>query len=199
MYPNLIKFVINSLGMTGILLAVAVALLPLPALALSSNSDEPIHIKADKAVLNESDGTALYEGDVVISQGGATMTADSVIIYSKDQALIKIVASGNPAQLSQKTDGDKPETQAFGQKITYLHEEGTVKIENQAKLIQGQNQFQGKIITFNSRTRIVSASGSGSSEDKDGRVELIIHPQKLPQKNSQENKPAQQNNAENGE
>jgi hypothetical protein len=46
--------------------------------------------------------------------------------------------------------------------------------------MQGPNQFQGNSITYNSKTRIVSATGSGQSGEKGSQVELIFHPQTTP-------------------
>jgi lipopolysaccharide export system protein LptA len=150
------------------------------AIALSGNNNEPIHIKADKAELNEANGTAIYQGDVLITQGATSLSAEKIIIFSKNQALTKIEASGSPAHLKQAADEENPETEAFGNLIVYLHEQGTIEITQNAKLVQGPNQFQGNSITYNSKTRVVSASGTGQNGEKDGRVELIFHPQSAP-------------------
>lgn len=157
---------------------VVLTLISAPLMALSGNNDDPIHIKADRAELDEAQGTAVYQGDVIVTQGSATLSADKITIYSKNQALVKIEAFGSPAHLIQRPDEKTPETQAFGNSIVYLHEQGVIEISDEAKLIQGPNQFQGNTIIYNSKTRVVSASGTPG--DKNGRVELIFHPQSAP-------------------
>ncbi|PIE43205.1 MAG: lipopolysaccharide transport periplasmic protein LptA [Gammaproteobacteria bacterium] len=147
-------------------------------LALSSNSDAPIHIKADSAELDEKKGVATYNGDVIIKQGSSTLEADTVIIYANDYGLIEINATGSPAHFQQKMADNKATTHAFGNKITYTHATETITLQKNARLEQGQNRFQGDVIKYHTRDRVVTATGSGQKDQPGGRVELIFHPKK---------------------
>ena len=49
--------------------ALLLLLAPLPGLGLDSDRDEPIHIEADRAMLDEKEGTSIYEGNVQLRQG----------------------------------------------------------------------------------------------------------------------------------
>ncbi|PID43942.1 MAG: lipopolysaccharide transport periplasmic protein LptA [Gammaproteobacteria bacterium] len=148
------------------------------ALAMSSTSDAPIHIKADKAKLDDQKGIATYKGDVIISQGTSTLEADTVIIYANDSGLIKIIATGSPAHFQQKMNDSTLTTHAFGDRITYTHAARTITLQKNARLEQGKNRFQGDVIEYNTESRVVTATGNGRRNTPGGRVELIFHPKK---------------------
>ena len=69
-----------------------------PAAALSTDSQQPIHIEADQAELDETRRVTVYKGSVVIVQGTMRIKADRVdFFYSEERALDKAVAMGKPA------------------------------------------------------------------------------------------------------
>lgn len=144
---------------------------------LTANSDEPIHIKADRAELDDIKGFARYTGDVLITQGASTLEAEKVTIYANREGLVRIEAVGKPAHYQQKMEQDKLATHAYGDTITYTHDTRTIRVQKNARLEQGKNSFQGDVIEYNTQSRVVTATGSGDKSEPGGRVELIFHPQ----------------------
>ncbi len=158
------------------LLSVLCLMLSTAAWALTADSNEPIHIEADKAELDDTKGFAKYTGDVRISQGTSTLEADIVTIHANNEGLIRIEATGDPAHFQQQMEQDQPATHAYGSNIVYTHATRTIRIQKNARLEQEKNSFQGDVIEYNTQNRIVTASGSGDKSEPGGRVELIFHP-----------------------
>src|SRR5690554_7907613 len=79
------------------LLLAGCCLLPAMASALPSDSEQPIHIQADTAELDDKKGTAIYRGDVVITQGTLKITGHTVtLVQGKDR---KSVVEGKRVDL----------------------------------------------------------------------------------------------------
>ena len=78
------------------------------ALALSSDSEQPINVEADRATLDDSRSVMTYEGSVIVTQGTIRILADRLDLhYDQQRRLEKAVASGNPARYRQLPDGSQ--------------------------------------------------------------------------------------------
>lgn len=57
----------------------------------------PVEVTAESLSVNQSDGSAVFEGDVDISQGDMRMTANKVNVYylADNSGIDKLVAEGN--------------------------------------------------------------------------------------------------------
>ena len=90
---------ISSSKVAGPILAVLVLLTSGSAAALPEDSDQPIHIRADTAEIDNQAETVIYRGSVQVDQGTLRVTADEMTIEYEDQKVIRIIAVGNPAKL----------------------------------------------------------------------------------------------------
>ncbi|MCZ7019093.1 LptA/OstA family protein, partial [Salmonella enterica] len=63
-----------------ILLGLGAALGSVSAWALPNDSQQPIHIQADDAQLDDKQGIATYKGDVIITQGSMKITGNTVTL-----------------------------------------------------------------------------------------------------------------------
>ena len=69
-----------------------------PALALSTDRDEPIEIEARSAEADNRKRVTIYRGDVVITQGTLRITGDTVWVhYDDDNTITKAISEGRPA------------------------------------------------------------------------------------------------------
>ena len=77
----------------------------LSPLLMASNDDaqQPIHIEADRADIDEPHGVMNYSGHVVLRQGSIEVLADSVVVYSKEGELQRIIAQGQPVHYRQQS------------------------------------------------------------------------------------------------
>jgi len=142
------------------------------AFALPGDSEQPIHITADRAQISERDGVATYTGNVQLDQGSLHVTADQLTIYTRDGAVIHITAEGRLAHFQQLPETDAPMVQANARTITYYTDEQKVVLEGEAELKQAEDSFRGEYIEYNIVDKVVNASGGEASS----RVEMVVYP-----------------------
>jgi len=153
-------------------------LLPLCAMALSSDKRQPIHIEADSVVINDTQGTAVYRGNVRYTQGSTHLEADEVTVYSADrQQVDKVIADGKPAMFRQRPDNQDQDLRGQAGHIEYFAGNERVILEKDAHLWQGKNEFSGSRIEYDTANQTVKALNSG---DETGRVQVIIQPRVSP-------------------
>lgn len=149
--------------------------IPLQAVALPSDRNQPIRIQADKANLDDRKGIAIYTGDVIITQGTIRLYGDKVTIY-RDQIgdIKKLIALGKPARYQEKTDPAKGIMRAYGLTIEYMAQREKIHLIKQAKVDQDGNIFTGDRIDYDLKTDLVNARAEDNSQS--GRVEMLIQP-----------------------
>lgn len=157
-------------------LALLVCCAAAPAYALTADKDKPINIEADQVDIDERNGVSTYTGKVTLIQGSLRMNADTVVVYTTERRLTKMVASGNPAHFRQRPDGATEDVHAQAKHVEYRALTGIVLLTDGAELRQGANSFAGARIEYDSASNVVRASGSSPGN---GRVKVIIQPATL--------------------
>ena len=148
-----------------------------PAFNLSSN--EPIHVSAQKARIDDVHDMAVYTGHVVVTQGQTRLTGDQVTIYRDKAGVSKIEATGSPARYHEPpSPPDNPATDARAATITYSRPQHLLTLTKDAEVKQRGNIFRGNVIRYDTRSKVVTASGS--SQANGSRVEMIIKPKNPP-------------------
>lgn len=154
----------------------AILILAGPAAAFDLDSDAPIRVSADAARLDDTEGTAVYSGDVELAQGATQLNAERVVLYRNQDGLSRIEASGDPARYRQPAGEGNVMTDARARNITWSAADNQLTFERQAVIEQGNNVFRGDIIQYDTVSRVVTAEGGTPSEDSSGRVEMVIQP-----------------------
>jgi lipopolysaccharide export system protein LptA len=68
----------------------------------SSNPDEPIEMTADKLTVSQTDGSARFDGNVVIAQGNIKIMAQLVVVtYLESGGIDQLSASGGVTVVTQ--------------------------------------------------------------------------------------------------
>jgi len=155
--------------LTGLLLAGS-------ASAFDLNSDQPIKVSADSARLDDTEGTAVYTGDVRLVQGEAYLNADRVILHRNEQGVSKVESWGTPAHYSQPARDGQKATDAWALEITWSADENVIVLKQQARIEQGSNEFRGDMIHYDTVRRVVTAEGGSTESGDSGRVEMVIQP-----------------------
>lgn len=130
--------------------------------ALASDRDQPIEIKADSAILDDTNGVATYRGNVSVLQGSLYISADEVEVVSEQNAVTRIVASSQspeerPATYQQQPDNSELVT-AKATRIIYMVEDEILKLEGSASLSQTDDlAFTGETIDYDLKKGIVNA------------------------------------------
>lgn len=156
-----------------ILLVVFFSMYVLPAHALQSDKNQPIHITSDTAHLDKSTGISIFLGHVVLTQGTSILNTDKLMIYSgKNNQLLKVVATGGNPTYQTITDPKKPPFTATAQEIQYLPPENKIILTGNAKAVQGPNTYSAPQIVYHIDKEMVVSAPS-----KTGRTTIVIAPQ----------------------
>ncbi len=156
-----------------------------PASAFDLDSNQPIKVSADSARLDDTEGTAVYTGDVELVQGQAYLTADRVVLHRNEQGVSNIESWGSPAHYYQPAREGEQATDAWALEITWSADNNVVTLEKQARIEQGDNQFRGEIIHYDTAQRVVTAEGGSNAGDSPGRVEMVIQPRNSSQSDNE--------------
>lgn len=156
-------------------LAAALLLLSQMGFALPDDTQQAIHVKANSALRNDKEGTTVYTGNVVITQGSLIITADKIVLLDQNGELQSVVATGKPATLKQTLENDGS-TEASAENITYNLGQKSVELTHNAHLNQNGSLINSERIIYDVSSQFINAEGSG---DGQSRVEMVI-PAKAP-------------------
>jgi lipopolysaccharide export system protein LptA len=163
-------------------LALSAALLALlghlpspPAVALDTDSEQPMFVEADAAELDEKQSISLYIGNVEVQQGSMRILADEVLVHHKaNRQPRKIIAIGNPVRYRQLLDDDPQEVRATALRMEYEADREEITLIDEAELIQGEDRFASDRIVYNRGTDRLTAGTSARGRQ---RVKIRIEPQ----------------------
>ena len=157
-------------------LALAVlSLIAAPILALPGDSDQPIHIEADRAERDGIQGVTRYEGSVDLVQGSLHILADSITVHTdSDNEVQEIVAVGNPARFEQQPKVDQEIVKGRAQMMRYLVAEERMRMSNDARLEQDGTIVSGNQINYDLIDDLVQVESDQKTEQS--RVKIVIPP-----------------------
>lgn len=129
-------------------------------------SSAPISIKSNELHADNDKKTAVFEGKVVARQADLTLYADRLVITYASQGgdLNRVEAFGNVRIVQGKR-------QAFGAHATYENKSGKIVLDGNPRVLQGDDEVTGEVITYYVDEQRSVVTGGGSS-----RVNAVIHP-----------------------
>lgn len=171
------KFKINKLS-RNIVLASALFTASLPALAVTGDTDQPIHIDSDQQSLDMQGNVVTFTGNVVVTQGTIKINADKVVVTRPggEQGKEIIDGYGNPATFYQMQDSGKP-VKGHASQMHYELEKDFVVLTGNAYLEQVDSNITGDKITY-----LVKEQKMQASSEKGKRVTTVLVPSQLQDK-----------------
>ncbi|MFC0200920.1 lipopolysaccharide transport periplasmic protein LptA [Paracoccus rhizosphaerae] len=130
---------------------------------MRADTSAPVEVSADNLTVDQSDGSALFTGNVVIGQGEMRLSADEVTVeYAAEgqERIRSLTAVGNVTLVSGEDAAEA------GQAV-YDVDAGSVVLTGDVLLTQGQNVLSGDRVTVD------LASGSAQVQ---GRVRSVLQP-----------------------
>ena len=114
------------------------------AWALKTDKNQPINVRSDHGDFksdpdNNSNGTGIYTGHVVITQGSITLTADKAVLHVVNNELDTADVTGNPATFQQKPDNGEM-MHGTAMEITYNASKNEIVLITDARLTQAVTQ-----------------------------------------------------------
>ena len=143
------------------------------ALALKSDSDQPVTIDSNTATYNDKKGISTYTGNVITIQGSLHIKSDKLVVFLTEGHIDKMVFTGKPTSFRQRPNIGKEEI--FGEGLTgeyYPDKDKLILIKN-AVVSQGNNRSASELITYDSKNSVIKA-GEHTSDSK--RVHSIFKP-----------------------
>ena len=154
-------------------LVLLLAVLPATAWGLASDRDQPIHIEADSASLDEKTGISVYKGNVLLHQGTLKLHAETMTVHSSGDKVSKIVLTGNPATFVQRPDDNDVDLHAeSGQMEYYATDERIILLEAARVWQVDGKEFRSDKIIYDISSNRINAGGSATGD----RVHIILQP-----------------------
>jgi lipopolysaccharide export system protein LptA len=147
---------------------------PAMGIGKSDDAEQPVHVEADTAELNERTGTGIYRGNVRITQGSMTLTADEVTFIAPDRELRKVIArsQGGKATFRRLTDGGD-ELFAEARRMEYEPDKERIILLGDAVLRTSANRVGAERIVYQLDRQVVDADDPQGK----GRVKMTLMPE----------------------
>lgn len=129
---------------------------------LRADPSQPVEVTADALDVDQTDGTAVFTGNVVVGQGEMRLSAREVlVVYKSDRSGIdRLIASGDVLLVNG------PDA-AEAQKADYTIDSGEIVMTGDVLLTQGPNALSGENLIVDLATGTARMTG---------RVKTILIP-----------------------
>jgi len=165
---------------TGTLVACVLIVLAAPALAEKADREKPINLEADRVSIDDAKQTALFEGNVLLTQGTMQIRGDRMEVRQDKEGFKFGTTWGDLAYFRQKRDGYDEYIEGWAERIEYDGRAETMQMFNRAQMKRGQDEVRGSYISYDARTEFFRVTGGGDrttqSGKPEGRVRAILQP-----------------------
>jgi lipopolysaccharide export system protein LptA len=113
---------------------------------LAQDTTLPVNVTAQSFSVNNADGTAVFSGDVVVTQGEMTLSAAEVrVAYTQDQTAIDRLFASGGVTIVNLADS------ARAREAVYTVATGVIVLTGDVALTQGPTALAGQKLTVNLR------------------------------------------------
>ena len=161
-----------------LLVAAALAMAP-PARAEKGDREKEIQVLADRLSADDTKKEAVYEGNVVITQGTMRITSAKIVVREDPEGYRKYVATGNPVTFRQKRDKVDDWIDGSAERAEFDDRTDQLRLFNGAKLKSSQGELTGDFISYDRGKEFFQVTGAAPGAPATGaRVKATIIPQK---------------------
>jgi len=147
------------------------------AAAEKADRDKPVNLEADRVTIDDSKKIAMFEGNVVLTQGTLQIRGDRMEVRQDKEGFRQGTTWGSPAHFRQKREGFDEHIEGWAERIEYDGRAESVQMFNRAQLKRGQDEVRGNYISYDSRSEFFQVTGAGSpAAESGGRVRAVIQP-----------------------
>lgn len=148
------------------------------ALAEKADREKPIHLEADRVTLDDAKQLAVFEGNVVLTQGTMVIRGRRMEVRQDNEGFKSGVTWGDLAYFRQKRDGVDEFIEGWAERIEYDGRADKVQMFNRASLKRGQDEVRGNYISYDSKTEFFQVVGgkNGAPGANGGRVRAVLQP-----------------------
>ncbi len=151
-----------------------------PAAAEKADREKPINLEADRVSIDDAKQTALFEGNVLLTQGTMQIRGDRMEVRQDKEGFKYGTTWGSLAYFRQKRDGYDEYIEGWAERIEYDGRAETLQMFNRAQMKRGQDEVRGNYISYDARTEFFRVTGGGDkaagSANPEGRVRAVLQP-----------------------
>jgi lipopolysaccharide export system protein LptA len=170
----------KRLNLVGHLLTLSLLLFASQVWSEKADREKPINIEADSAHMDDKTSTAVFEGNVVLTQGTLLIKADTLTVMQENDEFKQGIALGETAYFRQKREGYEDYIEGEARRIEFDALTDQLTMITNAKLWREGDEVQGNFIHYDAATETFTVKGAeqdNSSKDTlKGRVKAIIQP-----------------------
>jgi len=155
------------------------AALAAPAAAERADRDKPVNLEADKVTIDDSKQIALFEGNVVLTQGTLQIRGDRMQVRQDKDGFRHGTTWGSPAYFRQKREGYDEYIEGWAERIEYDGRAESMQMFSRAQLKRGQDEVRGNTISYDAKSEFFQVTGGGTdaATGAEGRVRAVFQPQ----------------------
>lgn len=151
-----------------------------PGFAEKADRDKPVNLEADRVAIDDAKQTALFEGNVVLTQGTLQIRGTRMEVHQDKEGFKYGTTWGNPAHFRQKREGYDEYIEGWADRIEYDGRAETMQMFTRAQLKRGQDEVRGHTISYDAKTEFFQVAGGGdraaTPNNPEGRVRAVIQP-----------------------
>ena len=144
-------------------------------------SQGDLRVQADHASatgLNFANSRWNFDGNVRINaEQRGNLRSDQAVVEFKDNHIARAIITGKPAEFEQKRANSNAVARGHADEILYDLNDGTVRLEDEAWLSDGQNEISGPLLVYNIREQHIQAvAAPNATAGSDQRVHIVVAP-----------------------
>ena len=147
------------------------------ALAEKGDRDKPTNIEANRMSADDARRMNIFEGNVVLTKGTITVTADRIVVRQDAEGYQLSTATGKPVRFKQRQDPKEGETEGKwvdgeALRVEINDREQKIELFENARVNRAGDEVTGSYIFVDQRSDFFSVKGSAPGE----RVKAVIQP-----------------------
>jgi lipopolysaccharide export system protein LptA len=162
------------------LLAAAAFVMAASAQAEKGDREKEIQVLADRLSADDAKKEAIYEGNVVVTQGTMRITSSKIVVREDAQGYRTYIATGAPVTFRQKRDKVDDWIDGSAQRAEFDDRNDLLKLYTGALLKSSQGELAGDFISYDRAKEFFEVTGSapGTPAAAGSRVKATIIPQR---------------------
>lgn len=155
-----------------VLLLPTVLLVQATALSAGSTPKAPLHVYARTIEIDDRAGTALYRGEVSMTDGALTLKADTVEATMREGELELFKAVGRPVEIEHRSPDTGEVTRAKSARVIYHAISEKLDMYGDVRFFQAGSELRCAELHYDLQTDRLLAQGGG----RDGRCYVLVQP-----------------------
>lgn len=153
---------------------------PVAASAERADRDKPVHLEADRVTIDDAKQIAVFEGNVVLTQGTLHIRGDRMEVRQDREGFRYGTTWGDLAYFRQKREGYDEYIEGWAERIEYDGRAETVQMFNRARMRRGPDEVRGHYISYDAKSEFYQVLGGGAKAARaagpEGRVRAVLQP-----------------------